>query len=209
MGQWSHIENKTMSVDELKEMFGMNKHSGNGKPNQDKVRDGVSIQVSASDINRDPNCSNCNSSTVKYIGEVNVAGHNHGLYHCQSCYSAFTRQQGGLRGLVEKVADAAGVSTSEVSILTADPGSLTTTVSDAYSTSSHLDLSGQTLNMQNYNLEQEARNQTQEIRNLKYAVNDLVGAIKEVVQQNHRLQEQLATDPLLGLRDKINKFEIT
>jgi hypothetical protein len=178
--------------------------------NQDKVRDGVGVSISASDLKNNPNCTNCYGSSTTHVGEVNVAGHIHDLYNCDSCRTVFTRQQGGLRNLVDKVAEAAGVSTGEVSVVIGDGTSqqLITDGTSSYATTANIDLSGQTINMQNYSLEQEARNQTQEIRNLKYEVTNLLQVMREIVDQNHRLQEKLATDPLVGLRDRINRFEI-
>lgn len=214
------LDANMINVDQMKQMLGINSDGSldvnmtQSNGNQDKVRDGVAVQISKKDLTESPNCPSChNKHAISHTGEVNVAGHIHDLYSCGSCNSIFTRQQGGLRQFIDKVANAAGVSTGEISLSITD-GTGTTTVNNPGNWASNnavvdwSGLSSQNLNMNNYTLENEARQQTQELRNLKHELLNMTQLMREIIEQNARLQAKMATDPLVGMRDKINQFEI-
>lgn len=161
------------------------------------LSDGISASVSLSDLN--PHCSNCRSTNTKLVGVVTVGEKTQDAYHCSACSRLFTKIQGGVRQFVETIAEETGVSMSQVSFTSIEAAVQTTN-----KTFPVPDLSYNN----NATLENEARNQTSELRELKSTMTNILHELRRVVEQNHQLQEKMASDPLLGLRDKINKFEI-
>lgn len=169
---------------------------------------GVSNWVSSTDLNN-ISCPHCGSTDTPIVGITNVNGVEHDTRHCKSCSHIFNKIQGGVAQYIDSVANSAGISSELVgftSTITANASYSNGT--GTYNSSNNITIDNNAFYPIQNTFQTESSMMRSEIQNLNYALQNILNELRTIVNENKNLQKQLATDPLIGMRDKINEFNL-
>ena len=173
--------------------------------------EGISAWVSSTDLNN-VSCPHCGSTDTPVIGITYVEGVSNDTRHCQSCSHMFSKVQGGVAQYIDLVSGALNISSDLVGFTTTANTLPNTDISNL-TMSTPYTTNGITIEPSGfYPLQQTYQNESSmirsEIQNLNHALQNVLNELRNIVNENKNLQKQLATDPLIGMRDKINEFNL-
>lgn len=176
-----------------------------------EIGHGTKITYTHGDEN--PMCPHCASTDSTIMGNVSTNGFEQNLRKCNQCNALYTKIEGGFYGVMKEAAATGAVTgltlTSSVSNGSNWIGGAGGTSGNSAST--YIDINpNNKLKIDEYSmkqaLDQSAINAN--IQSLKYTLENLITEVREIVRQNNSLQEKLATDPLINMREKINDFNL-
>lgn len=133
-----------------------------------------------------PCCYHCGQPSKTIIGQVTMDGEIQDLRKCDGCNVLFTKHEGGIHEALKEARSLA--STASVTLST--------------------DNSTQSVSSSNNTLSSNMANIDSNISTMSFKLERLINAITAVVDQNNKLQKQIASDPFVNFRDKINNFEL-
>ena len=184
--------------------------------------------VYTSDSDFKTQCPACFTDDTSRVGDVFIDGVKQPLHKCNSCNATYTKPHGdgGLQELADIIQ--AKYKAEDVSIVAADGtgvtfnGSGNLTVSNVTDAMNELDTnldweSKDKLDQIIRNtdsLQQVAQNTTNlmnlssDISFLTSSIETLMSKLENLAVKNSELAERLATDPLINIREKINKFNL-
>lgn len=153
----------------------------------------IDSQLYVSDQDLKGICPQCyGSDYISSVGTLHIAGSPREVLRCDQCNRLFSKMQGGIRQLVEKVKEITG--TEDVTFTAKSKRSNTS--NDV----SEIDIDDDT----KHKLDQLKM----ELTNVSCAVSNLVDEIKDLIWQNRQAMEEQKGDPMIGLRKSIFDFNL-
>lgn len=153
---------------------------------------GANGNVYAAHGDEHPTCPGCyqqhNSSIV---GQIFIDGSPLDVHKC-GCGRAYAGTQGGISTLIAEVEQSNPDSVVTFTVNSAGSPLSTSTMYDP--------LQDQTIKTIE-NLERTQRELLDVVQNLTYKIED-------IIEQNHKLNEKLVSDPLIGYRKKVSEFNL-
>lgn len=150
---------------------------------------------STSDANM--KCPHCYSTgNQRFMGTTVIDQSERPTYHCGGCNKVYTDMPAAIKVIADAAIQAGATHVGFIPVQLEGPVTNATQQFD-------YTLQSNTSNMNN-KLDQVNSN----LSSLTYTIQNLMNQVSTLAQQNSKLMEQLATDPLIGMRKNVSEFDL-
>lgn len=161
----------------------------------DKVELGVQKKIELGYGEEKGICPQCSLNNSSQIGNISIDGSMSVVRKCNNCYALYVKEDGGFKRLVDEAKEKF-------------PNSIIGFV--PYDTSTQENSSTNSNNDNKLDEIKRAMNNNRDSTdNVKYAIDNLLVEMRNIIQQNQKLMEKMTNDPLVNLKERVNKFSLT